>query len=74
LPDQSAAHAPGWTRTPVESLNPVPNRAENPTARRLSRGEPRDTEVNVKARLYKAALALSVVAVFLEGLSAGWKW
>lgn len=41
----------------------------------LSRGEPTDdTEVDVTARLYRAALAMSVVALFLEGLSAGWKW
>jgi hypothetical protein len=28
----------------------------------------------VKARLYRTAFAASVVAVFLEGLGAGFKW
>jgi hypothetical protein len=28
----------------------------------------------VKARMYRMALAASVVAVFLEGLGAGLKW
>jgi len=34
----------------------------------------RDKEVTVKARLYRTAFAASVVAVFLEGLGAGFKW
>jgi len=28
----------------------------------------------VKARLYRTALTVSVVAILLEGLGAGWKW
>jgi hypothetical protein len=28
----------------------------------------------VKARVYRAALVMGVVAVFLEGLGAGLKW
>jgi hypothetical protein len=27
-----------------------------------------------KARLYRTALTVSMVAVLLEGLGAGWKW
>ena len=42
-------------------------------------GSPRrgmnDKEVNqVKARLYRTAFAVSIVAVFLEGLGASFKW
>jgi hypothetical protein len=33
-----------------------------------------DKEVNVKARLYRTALTVSIVAILLEGLGAGWKW
>jgi hypothetical protein len=35
-----------------------------------------DTEVirQMKARLYRTALTVSMVAVLLEGLGAGWKW
>ena len=33
-----------------------------------------DTEVNMKARLYRTALTVSIVAILLEGLGAGWKW
>jgi hypothetical protein len=28
----------------------------------------------VKARLYRTALTVSIVAILLEGLGAGWKW
>jgi hypothetical protein len=28
----------------------------------------------MKARLYRTALTVSMVAVLLEGLGAGWKW
>ena len=28
----------------------------------------------MKARLYRTAVTVSVVAVLLEGLGAGWKW
>jgi hypothetical protein len=28
----------------------------------------------VKARLYRTALTVSIVAIFLEGLGAGFKW
>ena len=28
----------------------------------------------MKARLYRTALTVSIVAVLLEGLGAGWKW
>jgi hypothetical protein len=35
----------------------------------------RDKEVTgMKARLYRTALTVSMVAVLLEGLGAGWKW
>lgn len=36
----------------------------------------RDKEVtrHMKARLYRTALTVSMVAVLLEGLGAGWKW
>jgi hypothetical protein len=34
----------------------------------------RDKEVKVKARLYRTALTVSIVAILLEGLGAGWKW
>jgi hypothetical protein len=34
-----------------------------------------DKEVSgMKARLYRTALTVSMVAVLLEGLGAGWKW
>jgi hypothetical protein len=34
-----------------------------------------DKEVfQVKARLYRTAMTVSIVAVLLEGLGAGWKW
>jgi hypothetical protein len=34
-----------------------------------------DKEVHqVKARLYRTAFAVSIVAILLEGLGAGWKW
>jgi uncharacterized membrane protein len=34
-----------------------------------------DKEVQaMKARLYRTALTVSMVAVLLEGLGAGWKW
>jgi hypothetical protein len=44
---------------------------------RLSRGEPHTStrrSIEVKARMYRAALVMGVVAVFLEGLGAGLKW
>jgi hypothetical protein len=28
----------------------------------------------VKARLYRTAFVISIVAILLEGLGAGWKW
>jgi hypothetical protein len=28
----------------------------------------------VKSRLYRTALTVSIVAILLEGLGAGWKW
>ena len=28
----------------------------------------------MKARLYRTAMTVSIVAVLLEGLGAGWKW
>jgi hypothetical protein len=28
----------------------------------------------VKARLYRTAMTVSIVAILLEGLGAGWKW
>jgi hypothetical protein len=28
----------------------------------------------MKARMYRTALTVSMVAVLLEGLGAGWKW
>ncbi len=28
----------------------------------------------MKARLYRTALTVSIVAILLEGLGAGWKW
>jgi hypothetical protein len=28
----------------------------------------------VKARLYRTAVTVGVVAIMLEGLGAGWKW
>jgi hypothetical protein len=35
----------------------------------------RDKEVSgMKARLYRTALTVSIVAILLEGLGAGWKW
>jgi hypothetical protein len=36
----------------------------------------RDMEVTrqMEARLYRTALTVSMVAVLLEGLGAGWKW
>jgi hypothetical protein len=33
-----------------------------------------DKEVKVKARLYRTAMTVSIVAIVLEGLGAGWKW
>jgi hypothetical protein len=33
-----------------------------------------DKEVKVKARLYRTAMTVSIVAILLEGLGAGWKW
>jgi hypothetical protein len=41
----------------------------------LRRAGSQDREVRpVKARLYRTALTVSVVAILLEGLGAGWKW
>ncbi len=28
----------------------------------------------MKARLYRTAMTVSIVAILLEGLGAGWKW
>jgi hypothetical protein len=28
----------------------------------------------MQARLYRTALTVSIVAILLEGLGAGWKW
>jgi hypothetical protein len=33
-----------------------------------------DKEVNVKARLYRTAATVSLVAILLEGLGANFKW
>ena len=45
------------------------------SAVRSSRWGSNDKEVNqVKARLYRTAFAVSIVAVLLEGLGAGFKW
>ena len=42
---------------------------------RLPEGrEPRQGGHQVKARLYRTALTVSIVAVLLEGLGAGFKW
>jgi hypothetical protein len=57
-------------------LNPDDRGAENQTMR-LSRGEPTTPtrrSKQVKARMYRAALMMGVVAVFLEGLGAYLKW
>jgi hypothetical protein len=40
----------------------------NRTGSRLTRRS------QVKARLYRTALTVSIVAILLEGLGAGWKW
>ena len=42
-------------------------------SRNQDRG-PTDKEVKVKARLYRTAMTVSIVAILLEGLGAGWKW
>jgi hypothetical protein len=33
-----------------------------------------DKEVHMKARLYRTAVSVSLVAIVLEGLGATWKW
>jgi hypothetical protein len=58
-------------RSPFASWTPmiVGNRG----SRNQDRG-PTDKEVKMKARLYRTALTVSIVAILLEGLGAGWKW
>jgi hypothetical protein len=57
-------------------LNPDSRGAEKSNHAALKGGaEYSDTEVvAVKARMFRAALVMSVVAVFLEGLGAYMKW
>jgi hypothetical protein len=64
-----------------ELLQQMSNRSDPPTDQPMSplSGPPvrgrNDKEVNqVKARLYRTAFAVSIVAILLEGLGAGWKW
>jgi hypothetical protein len=48
---------------------PMSARVRSPAA-----GEERQGGHQVKARLYRTAFAVSIVAILLEGLGAGWKW
>jgi len=62
------------TRTNVESLRKsknVPMRVVFPAPDGM---EPLTRRSTVKARLYRTAVTVGVVALMLEGLGAGWKW
>jgi hypothetical protein len=60
--------------TNVELLRFRSGPADEPHVRSPERGR-NDKEVHkVKARLYRTAFAVSIVAILLEGLGAGWKW
>jgi hypothetical protein len=48
--------------------------ADEPPVRSPSWGISDKEVTQVKARLYRTAFAVSIVAVFLEGLGASFKW
>jgi hypothetical protein len=70
---ESAARGETFAPTNVESLK---SGASGPKTRlKALMGGAGDKEVNpMHARLYRLALVAGVVAVFLEGLGASFKW
>jgi hypothetical protein len=74
-PCESAGRPEGSTPTNVQSLKLLAAATDNPVWKGSQGGSP-DTEVKpmMKARLYRLALVAGVVAVFLEGLGASFKW
>jgi hypothetical protein len=62
------------TRTYVQTLRFPIGRADEPHVRSPGRGMNDKEVIQVKARLYRTAFVVSVVAVLLEGLGAGFKW
>ena len=73
-PFESAAGSKTCVTTNVESLNSGRGGPKN-RLERLSWGEQGQGGLKpMHARLYRLALVAGVVAVFLEGLGATWKW
>jgi hypothetical protein len=73
----SARPGGGLAPTNVQSLSfPLADADEGRVSGFRIRTGSRDKEVTrqMKARLYRTALTVSMVAVLLEGLGAGWKW
>jgi hypothetical protein len=72
---ESADRAEGSTPTNVELLNFALRGSDNRSGKALKGGaKTRRSRIMMKARLYRLALVAGVVAVFLEGLGASFKW
>ena len=73
----ASARAAGASLQQMSNRSPSGSRSPMTVVNRGSRNQdrgPTDKEVKVKARLYRTALTVSIVAILLEGLGAGWKW
>jgi hypothetical protein len=74
-PFESAADADHSTPTNVQSLNFPQGGPTTRVGKALKGGATtRRSTTMMKARLYRLALVAGVVAVFLEGLGASFKW
>jgi hypothetical protein len=71
---QSAARDEAFAPTNVESLKSGELRPKTESGKALMGGAETRRSIPMHARLYRLALVAGVVAVFLEGLGASFKW
>jgi hypothetical protein len=71
---QSAARAEAFAPTNVESLKSAGFGPKTVSGKALMGGAVTRRSIPMHARLYRLALVAGVVAVFLEGLGASFKW